>query len=262
MAAKPSDREHVERRQQDQLLKLVTKGFYNELINYGVPKADIVTCASHLLGHMSQQDSAASESSTKLDRFYSRMFTLDSIEDRWAEARRLGIDHAVVLRPVDDALPALLDEWLAAPKVRTSFVTPYPTTLEGLGAHLASPTCHYFCIEYEGEPVGIIGAENLDENSRRLEMRKLVGRRDLQGMGIGSRATFAFLYYAFQILQFEKVYIYSTDVNVRNLNINNQFGFTLEGVFFQELQGEQGRLDIVRMGLLRSHWQTIFAAPP
>lgn len=253
-----SDREHVERRQQEQLLKLVTKGFYNELINYGVPKADIVTIASHLLGHMSQQDGAPAKHQ---DRFYSRIFTLDSVEDRWAEARRLSVDHNVVLRPIDDALPAVIDEWLAAPKVRTSFVTPYPTTLEGLHAHLASPTCHYFCIEYEGEPVGIIGAENLDEHSRRLEMRKLVGRRDLQGMGIGTRATFAFLYYAFQILGFEKVYIYSTDVNVRNLNINNQFGFTLEGVFFQELQGEQGRLDIVRMGLLRSHWQTIFAAP-
>ena len=28
MAASPSDRDHVERRQQEQLLKLVTKGFY------------------------------------------------------------------------------------------------------------------------------------------------------------------------------------------------------------------------------------------
>lgn len=255
--ASPSDRDHVERRQQEQLLKLVTKGFYNELVNYGVPKADIVTIASHLLGHMSQHD----DSACKQDRFYSRIFKLDSVEDRWAEAQRLSVDRNVVLRPIDPALPALIDEWLAAPKVRTSFVTPYPTTLEALAAHLASPTCHYFCIEYEGEPVGIIGAENLDENSRRLEMRKLVGRRDLQGMGIGTRATFAFLYYAFQILAFEKVYIYSTDVNVRNLNINNQFGFTLEGVFFQELQGEHGRLDIVRMGLLRDQWQAIFAAP-
>lgn len=257
MAANPSDRDHVERRQQEQLLKLVTKGFYNELVNYGVPKADIVTIASHLLGHMSAQDGAPA----KQDRFYSRVFTLDSLEDRWTNAQQLSVDGNVVLRPIDDALPAQIHKWLAAPKVRTSFVTPYPTTLEGLQAHFASPTCHYFCIEYEGEPVGIIGAENLDQHSRRLEMRKFVGRHDLQGMGIGTRATFAFLYYAFRILNFEKVYIYSTDVNVRNLNINNQFGFTLEGVFFQELQGEQSRLDIVRMGLLRSSWQAIFGPP-
>ncbi|MFV8751978.1 GNAT family N-acetyltransferase [Nannocystaceae bacterium ST9] len=252
--ANPSDRSQVERRQQEQLLKLVTKGFYTELVNYGVPKADLVTIASHLLGHMSEQDSAPSQR----DRFYSRIFTLASIDDRWAEARRLSVDGSVVLRPIDDALADQVDAWLAAPRVRNSFVTPYPTTLEGLRAHLALPTCHYFAIEYQGESVGIIGAENIDEHSRRLEMRKLVGRPDLQGMGIGKRATFAFLYYAFRILEFDKVYIHSTDVNVRNLNLNSQFGFTLEGVFFQELLGDEGRIDVVRMGLMRSHWREIF----
>ena len=251
-----SDRSHVERRQREQLLKLVTKGFYNELVNYGVPKADLVTIASHLLGHMSDQEA----SPAKHDCFYSRIFTLESIEDHWAESHRLSVDGSVVLRPIDEALPTQVDAWLAAAKVRNSFVTPYPTTLEGLREHLTRPSARYFCIEYEGEAVGIIGAENLDEHARRLEMRKLVGRPDLQGMGIGKRATFAFLYYAFRILDFEKVYIYSTDVNVRNLNINSQFGFDLKGVLFQELQGEQGRIDVVRMGLLRDRWRAIFEA--
>ena len=138
-------------------------------------------------------------------------------------------------------------------------MTPYPSAPEALAEHLAGPGCRYFCIEYEGEAVGLIGAENIDERSRRLEMRKLVGKRELQGMGIGKRATFAFLYYAFRLLEFEKVYIYTTDVNVRNLNLNSQFGFTLEGVFLEELQGEDGRLDILRMGLMRARWQEIFA---
>lgn len=250
-----SDRQHVERRQQEQLLKLVTKGFYNELINYGVPRADIVTIASHLLGHVSQQES---ESTRQQDRFYSRIFSLDSLDDRWASERMLAVGGEVVLRPFDAALIDRVETWLAAPRVRNTFVTPYPTTREGLAEHFASPTSSYFVIEYAGEPVGFVGAENIDEHSRRLEMRKLVGRPDLQGMGIGKRATFAFLYHAFRLREFEKVYIYSTDVNVRNLNLNSQFGFTLEGVFFQELLGEQGRIDVVRMGLMRSRWHEIF----
>lgn len=257
MSTDKSDLEQVERRQQEQLLKLVTKGFFNELVNYGVPKGDIVTIATHLLGHVSQQDAEPS----KQDHFYSRIFDISNISDRWANEQRLRVDDAVVLRPLDDDLLERVGEWLAEPGVRTSFVTPYPTTTDGpdqLAAHFASPACRYFCIEYDGEPVGIIGAENIDEHARRLEMRKLVGSRELQGMGIGKRATFAFLYYAFKILAFEKVYIYSTDVNVRNLNLNSQFGFTLEGVFFQELQGSAGRLDIVRMGLMRSSWLEIF----
>jgi RimJ/RimL family protein N-acetyltransferase len=252
-----SDRQHVERRQQEQLLKLVTKGFYNELINYGVPRADIVTIASHLLGHVTQQEG---ESTTQGERQQRRMYSLDSLDDRWASERCIVFDGEVVLRPFDAALLERVETWLAAPRVRNSFVTPYPTTREGLAEHLASPTSRYFAIEYQGEPVGLVGAENLDEPARRLEMRKLVGRTDLQGIGIGKRATFAFLYYAFRLLEFEKVYLYSTDVNVRNLNLNSQLGFMLEGVFFQELVGEQGRIDIVRMGLMRARWHELFVA--
>lgn len=256
MAVKQSDLEHMERRKQEQLLKLVTKGFYNELVNYGVPKSDIVTIATHLLGHVSKQESEPS----KQDRFYSRFFDLASIDDRWSTEQRLRVGDSVVLRPLDDALIPMVAQWLAEPKIRAGFVTPYPGTVEGLAEHFAGPACRYFAIEYDGEAVGMIGAENLDERSQRLEMRKLVGKRELQGMGIGKRATFAFLYYAFRILAFEKVYIYSTDVNVRNLNLNSQFGFTLEGVFLQELQGREGRLDILRMGLMRERWQEIFAS--
>ena len=251
-----SDLEHMERRKQEQLLKLVTKGFYNELVNYGVPKSDIVTIATHLLGHVSKQEAEPS----KQDRFYSRFFDLASIDDRWASEQRLHVGDEVVLRPLEDALVPRVARWLDEPNVRASFVTPYPTTPEALAGHFAGPACRYFCIEYDGEAVGLIGAENLDERSRRLEMRKLVGKRELQGMGIGKRATFAFLYYAFAVLEFEKVYIYSTDVNVRNLNLNSQFGFTLEGVFLQELQGQDGRLDILRMGLMRDRWREIFAS--
>ena len=87
-----SDRQHVERRQQEQLLKLVTKGFYNELINYGVPRADIVTIASHLLGHVTAQEG---ESTTQGERQQRRMYSLDSLDDRWASERRIVFDGEV-----------------------------------------------------------------------------------------------------------------------------------------------------------------------
>ena len=37
-----SDREIAGKKQRDQMLKLVAKGFYNELTNYGVRKDEIV----------------------------------------------------------------------------------------------------------------------------------------------------------------------------------------------------------------------------
>ena len=41
--------------QRDQMLKLVAKGFYNELANYGVQKPEILRVASHLLDNLMVQ---------------------------------------------------------------------------------------------------------------------------------------------------------------------------------------------------------------
>jgi hypothetical protein len=47
-----SDKEIAGKKQRDQMLKLVAKGFYNELTNYGVRKHEIIHVASHLLDNL------------------------------------------------------------------------------------------------------------------------------------------------------------------------------------------------------------------
>jgi RimJ/RimL family protein N-acetyltransferase len=90
-------------------------------------------------------------------------------------------------------------------------------------------------------------------------MKKLVGEVELQGKGIGKRATFGFLYYAFMILGMHKVYIHSRDINVRNINLNSGFGFELEGVFLEDVQVGGRRADVIRMALLKPLWTAMFA---
>ena len=50
-----SDTEIAAKKQRDQMLKLVSKGFYNELINYGVRKEEVLRVASHLLDNLLAQ---------------------------------------------------------------------------------------------------------------------------------------------------------------------------------------------------------------
>ena len=80
----------------------------------------------------------------------------------------------------------------------------------------------------------------------------------MHGKGIGKRATFLFLYYAFMIRKFEKVYVHSMDTNIRNLNLNARFGFELEGLFLQDITIQNERRDVVRMALLRPVWLGLF----
>jgi diamine N-acetyltransferase len=114
-----------------------------------------------------------------------------------------------------------------------------------------------------GRLVGIIGCENLDRASGKTEMRKLVGDPELRGRGIGKRATFGFLYYAFMVLDLHKVYMHSRDINVRNINLNSGFGFELEGVFLEDVPTPDGRrADLIRMALLKPLWLAVFGASP
>ncbi len=235
----------------EQMLRLVAKGFYNELVKYGVRREELLRVANHLLDNVLSQDEGGWPAQRPPG------FNLDwrSLEDDWASNRRLVVEH-VALRPFTRDLLPPLARWLGAPGVNDSFVPPFPTTEDALERHmLGSPSCDYLAVEAKGEPVGIIGAESLDRASGKLEMRKLVGESAMRGQGIGKRATFGFLHYAFSILGVHKVYLHTRDINVRNLNLNSSFGFVLEGIFLDELATADGhRADVVRMALLKPIW--------
>ena len=242
------------KQERDQMLRLVSKGFYNELINYGVRKDEILRVASHLLDNLMAQEKKPGEGV----QYYNHIFTLDTVKDEWKERKRLTVQH-VVLRPLQPAVITKVVEWLKNPSIRQSFVPVFPEKEIDLQKYFTHPTRDYFGIYYNEQPVGIVGGENIDPVAGKLEMKKLVGESGLQGKGIGKRATFGFLYYAFLILDLNKVYIHSRDINIHNLNLNSRFGFELEGIFFEDIKVGDKRQDIVRMALFKSLWLQVFS---
>ena len=249
-----SDKEIASKKQRDQMLKLVAKGFYNELINYGVGQAEVIRVASHLLDNL-----LAKEKKPDKDvAYYNGIFTLASVKDEWAERKQFAVQQ-VRLRPLQSQVISKVAGWLKDQTVRESFVPAFPENESKLQEYFRQPTREYFSIGYNGEAVGIIGGENIDTKARKLEMKKLVGESGLQGKGIGKRATFGFLYYAFMILNLNKVYIHSRDINMRNINLNSRFGFELEGVFLDDVTVGDKHQDIVRMALFKALWLQIFS---
>ena len=241
----------------EQMLRLVAKGFYNELINYGVTVNEVLTVAGHLLDNIM----AKGVLSGRQTDYYNRLFTVRDVQDRWESSRRLAIQE-VSLAPLDTGQIPRIVTWLQEPAIRDSFYPRFPDTEEELSRYVRTPTRSYFAISHGNELVGIIGAEQLDGESAKLEMRKLVGDPRMHGRGIGKLATFLFLYHTFEIRKFRKVFIYSMDVNVRNLNLNSRFGFELEGVFFENARVQDTWRDVVRMSLSSSVWSSLFALHP
>jgi RimJ/RimL family protein N-acetyltransferase len=249
-----SDKEIAGKKQRDQMLKLVAKSFYNELTNYGVSDHEIINMASHLLDNLLAKESKPTEGM----EYYNGIFTLASVRDEWAGGKQLAVHH-VTLRPLELPDVSKISTWLKVPAVRESFVPRFPEKQSELRKYFADPTREYFGIHYDNQLVGIVGGENIDLAAGKLEMKKLVGESGLQGKGIGKRATFGFLYYAFMIRNLTKVYIHSPDINIRNINLNSRFGFELEGVFLNDIVVGDKHQDVLRMALSKSLWLQIFS---
>jgi RimJ/RimL family protein N-acetyltransferase len=240
----------------EQILKLVTKAFFNEMTKYGIQKDEILRVATHLLDNVLAQQQGRSKGDDS--PAHDVGFTTDAVVDEWRAHRRLALDGITLLPLAADLIPRIAG-WLRAPAVRDSFVPPYPGDENGLRAYFDRPHQEYFAIHHDGTAVGIIGGENIDVASGKLEMKKLIGEANLRGKGIGKRATFTFLYYAFSILGMHKVYVHSRDINLRNINLNSSFGFELEGALLEDALVGGRRVDLVRMALLAPIWQALFA---
>lgn len=251
----PSDEQQAVDARREQMVKLVAKSFYKELVNYGVRENEILKVASHLLDNLMSQGDQPKEGV----QYYNQLFTLGSVEDEWEQSRRVGVDH-VSIRPIDSEVHGKLAGWLESPLVRESFVSPFPVGEAALREYFEDPAREYFGIYYNDAAVGIVGGEKTDPRAEKREMKKLVGESGLHGKGVGKRATFAFLYHAFMIRHVHKVYIHSRDINIRNINLNSRFGFEVEGVFFEDIEVGGKLQDVVRMALFKPVWLKIFSA--
>lgn len=243
----------IDQKKQKQLLKLVTNSFYRELVKYGFDKSDLINVSVNFLDNVTKSDHKLSE-----NEYYNKVFKISDIKDSWKSEQKISFNSISIMPLKPDDVPIVCD-WLQDDSIRNTFITLFPREEEPLRQYyFGQNTRQYFGIYYEDTLVGIIGADRINQVSRNVEMKKLVGASGYQGKGIGKKATFIFLYYIFDLLNYNKVYIHSLDTNIKNINLNSKFGFELEGILYQETILENKFQDVLRMGLLKQTWAEIF----
>lgn len=105
-------------------------------------------------------------------------------------------------------------------------------------------------IEKNKVPIGIMGFLHHDTVNNKAELRKIIGESDYRGQGLGKKSTKLWLNYGLNGLKLRKIYLYTYDTNLRNIRINREMGFQLEGVFRQENIENKVAKDIIRMAYL------------
>lgn len=99
-------------------------------------------------------------------------------------------------------------------------------------------------------PIGLMAFLDFDEEQKKAELRKLIGEPEYRGKGFGKEATKAWIQWGINKLGLKKIYLYTINTNARNIRINQELGFQVEGILRNECLIDGEYTDVLRMGLV------------
>lgn len=99
-------------------------------------------------------------------------------------------------------------------------------------------------------PIGLMGFLNYDQNNHKAEMRKLIGEEIHRGKGYAKEATMLWIQFGINNLGLKKIYLNTIENNIRNLTLNRELGFHIEGILRKEFVINNEYYDVIRMGYI------------
>ena len=99
-------------------------------------------------------------------------------------------------------------------------------------------------------PIGSVAFLNYNSLQRKAELRKLIGNPKYRGMGLAKEATQMWIKYGTINLGLKKIYLNTLNTNIRNIKLNEELGFKVEGILRNEVFFDGKYHDVLRMGLL------------
>jgi RimJ/RimL family protein N-acetyltransferase len=102
----------------------------------------------------------------------------------------------------------------------------------------------------DSTPIGLMGFLNYDQNNHKAEMRKLIGEEIHRGKGYAKEATSLWIRYGINNLGLKKIYLNTIENNIRNLTLNRELGFHIEGILRKEFVINNEYYDVIRMGYI------------
>jgi RimJ/RimL family protein N-acetyltransferase len=146
---------------------------------------------------------------------------------------------------------ALLDRWMTDKTGRYFLLS--RTTAQPLELHelLDSDRSILGVITgVDGLPIGLMAFLDHDRMQRKAELRKLIGDVQYRGKGYGKEATALWVRYGISSLGLKKIYLNTLETDLRNIRLNEELGFKVEGILRNECWFDGEYHDILRMALL------------
>ena len=103
---------------------------------------------------------------------------------------------------------------------------------------------------HDSTPIGLMGYLEYDKHQRKAEMRKLIGDEKYREHGFAKEATILWMRYGLSNLGIRKIYLNTVENNIRNVTLNKELGFQIEGILRKECFIDNKYFDLLRMGFI------------
>ena len=120
-------------------------------------------------------------------------------------------------------------------------------------ALVASPTTAVFAVDRltDGQFIGLAWLYDIHPRHKRAEVRIVIGERSAWGAGFGTDTLRVLARLAFDTLGLEKLWADVLVTNPRGIGAFERAGFVREGLLRADRVQGAGRVDVVRLGIVR-----------
>ena len=102
----------------------------------------------------------------------------------------------------------------------------------------------------DSTPIGVMGYLDYDKYNHKAEMRKLIGEEKYREKGFAKEATELWIKYGICNLGLNKIYLNTIENNIRNVTLNKELGFEIEGILRNECFIDGNYYNLLRMSLI------------
>jgi len=168
-------------------------------------------------------------------------------------------DH-IVLRPLNKADIENRVKWFNDPDVRKTLIISEQFELEKTIRWFEKIQADDSRVELIIETpqkiaVGVIGLAGIDSTHRTAEIYLVIGQKEFWGKGVMLEAECLLIDWSFNSLGLEKIWAQTRPDNIASVITMKKIGFQVEGTLRGEKVVDGKRIDVLRLGLLKSDFK-------
>ena len=220
------------------------RSFYKEALTYGFQQVDYIRFVNLLLDCSIDNNKAIDKASNQDKDIQLPISTLN-LTNLPIKSERLVIR---TYNPNEDS--ELFKTWLSDEAGRHFLLSQVTATTQDFDELVADDTNIIGVITlHDSTPIGSLAFLNYDAYQKKAELRKLIGEAEMRGKGFAKEATKLWINYGLTVLGIKKIYLNTLNTHIRNIKLNEELGFKIEGILRNEVYFDDQYHDVLRMGL-------------